>query len=176
MIVRHCLSTIQSISPQGGGLFSYTPHFCVVPEALYQEENQDLWLNFLEEHIDRNQVINADDIKEEKCVVLHEKESSGHEEHCVALLMRKSQSITELDKVCAMVVEKMLCIVLYKNGRLQLANVFSIESIEDILYYLLNVGEQFSKNIRFPIYIANGELLTDKTLSTYLELHHLPLE
>ncbi len=174
MVTTGRLSThIQSTDYSGGGLFSYTPHFCIVPEALYREEDQDLWLNFLEEHINREQVVCATYIEEDKCFVLHEKESEK-EEHCISYLMKKSHSLNSANKVLVMYIDTMMCLVIYQDNMLQLANVYHVTNIEDMLYYLLNVVEQLSTDRQIPIYITNPELATNTLLSTYLNMHYLP--
>ncbi len=169
-------SYVQSIDSIGDGLFSYTPHFCIVPEALYREEDNDLWLNFLEEHINREQIVCATYMEEDKCFVLHEKESDGKEEHCISFLMRKSHSLNSTSKVLVMHCGTVMCLVMYKDNTLQLANVYPIRNIEDVLYYLLNVCEQISADRQIPIYITNHELATNTLLSTYLNIHYLSLE
>ncbi|HCS87511.1 MAG TPA: hypothetical protein DIW30_03595 [Bacteroidales bacterium] len=175
MIANHCRSEIQSINLPGGGLFSYTPHFCLIPETLYREEDQDLWLNFLEEHISRNQVIGVCHIEEDHCFLLHEKESDKHEEHCLSVLMKKSHTLEQANKIVALVAEKTMCAVLYKNHILQLANMFAVDSTEDILYYLMNLCEQLFTECQVPIYIANQDLASDRKLTTYLNIHYLSL-
>lgn len=176
MIENHCQSKIQSINLSGGGLFSYTPHFCIVPETLYREDDQDLWLNFLEEHIDRNQIISVNHIEEDHCFLLHEKESDKNEEHCLSMLMKKSHTLEGANKIVALISEKTMCAVLYKDHVLQLANVFAVDNTEDILYYLINLCEQLSIERQVPIYMANQDLVSDKTLTTYLNIHYLSLD
>lgn len=175
MIENHCRSKIQSISLSGGGLFSYTPHFCLIPETLYREEDQDLWLNFLEEHIDRHQVIKATHIEEDHCFLLHEKESDKDEEHCLSVLMKTGHTLEPANKIVALITEETMCAVLYKNNALQLANVFAVDNTEDVLYYLMNMCEQLSEERQIPIYIANLDWVSNKTLTTYLNIHYLPL-
>lgn len=164
-------SATQSIGSIGGGLFSYTSHFCVVPEALYREEDQDLWLNFMEEHIDPKQEIAVLHIDDEHCYVLHEK--TGEEEHCVSWLMEQSRLLTEATKVVVAVFDEAIGVVAYKEGRMQLANVYAYKSAEDMLYYLLSISEEVLQDRQVPIYINDRAWASNKTLTDYLNIRPL---
>lgn len=169
-------SSIQSTCPTAGGLLSSSPYFCLVPETLYREEDKDLWLNFLHEHIPHDQQIQVDIIAENACVCLHQKETDQQEEHCIAHLLRLAQSIQETDKLLCIYTEGHLCTVLFLHGQLQLANVFEITADNDCLYYLLSIYQQY--NIpphTLPVHIAG---LTDhlrEVLTPYIDIHSLSL-
>lgn len=132
-----------------GGFFSTTPCFCLVPEALYREEDQDLWLNFLQENIDKEQHIIADRIEEAHCICLHQIQSRNdtptlpQKTHWIAWLIRKAYQGSESTELLFCHIQDRLLVVLVINGELQLGNVYDAPTQEDVLYYLLAICQQY---------------------------------
>lgn len=174
--VNNSSPSIQSTGPATGGLLSSTPRFCLVPEALYREEDQDLWLNFLQEHIPHDQHIQADRIAEAGCVCLHQTESETTEEHCIARLLRTAPSVAGTDKMLCLQNGGRLCATLFLHGCLQLANVYDTPTAPDCLFYLLDICRQYGINpLTLPVSLASPDEELRTMLTPYINLRPLSL-
>lgn len=168
-------SAYQSTDQQTGGLLSFTPRFCLVPEALYREEDQDLWLNFLHEHIPHDQNISTDPITEANCICLHQQETSGKEEHIIAHLIRVGlQTDNPANRLLCYQTAKQLCVVMFSHGKLQLANIYPTTTPTDTLYYILNIYQQYSIATDSALtYLHSSDNELHELLNTYINT--LPL-
>ncbi len=142
-----------------GGLFSLTPHFTLVPEQLYREEDNDLWLNFLREHIPHNQHITAEAIPLYGCVCLYEADEQNRQ-HAVCHLLELSEQIADVSFAMAYLTEQSMVWIAVKNKQLQHAMVYDIASSTDVLYYMLNALTQLDLQIGTPVYLY-GEYPAD---------------
>ncbi len=156
----------ESISKQlADGFFSTTAHFCLVPEALYQPENNDLWLNFGKETIAPTQTIVVEHITSQSCYLLWEKDTA--EKHIIAALLETKAQ----DAILAVLHEKQLVLVLILQGKLQLANIYPIESQADILYHLLNIYTQWQLNPNtLPTCLIGADEETTAFLNEYISV------
>ncbi len=154
----------ESISKQlADGFFSTTAHFCLVPEVLYQPENNDLWLNFSKETIAPTQEIAVEHITSQACYLLWEKDTA--EKHIIAALLATEAQ----DAILAVLHEKQLVLVLILQGKLQLANVYPVEAQADILYHLLNIYTQWQLNPNaLPTYLIGADEETTAFINDYV--------
>ncbi len=157
----------ESISKQlADGFFSTTAHFCLVPEALYQPENNDLWLNFGKQTIAPTQTIALQHIPAQACYLIWEKDTA--EKHIISALLETEAQ----DTIRALVHENQLAIVLLLQGKLHLANIYAVETPADILYHLLNIYTQWQLNPNLlPTYLIGTDTETTAFINDYIVVH-----
>ncbi len=178
------ISYKESISKQlADGLFSTTEHFCLVPAALYQEENSDLWLNFGKEKIANTQEVAIAYIASQDCYLLWEREAdtaattkhiieeilnietmviSGHEESGIRSLLQPNGVICVLQG-------KQMIVVLLLQGKLQIATMYRVDTQEDILYHLLNIYTQWQLDANtFPTCLIGANTSVETFINQYV--------
>ncbi len=165
------------------GFFSTTPRFCLVPEVLYEEENQDLWLNFGQEHVESSQQIISELISWQQCVCVHEttdadlidKETGQTQRHAVsALLQWLNEQCLQDALICAKKEEQIVLILLWQ-GKLQLATIRNVETSEDILYHIVNIFTKWDlPSTTFMVYTIGIDEAETLLLNEYLTLQKIP--
>ncbi len=145
------------------GCFSITEHFCLVPEALYQAENNDLWLNFGKERIANTQEIAVAHMAAQACYLLWEK--GQEEKHIIGALLE----IDCNDGVICALHDKQMAVIVLLHSKLQLANIYTVETKEDILYNLLNIYTQWQLNANtFSTYLIGANNDTIAFINEYI--------
>ncbi len=162
----------ESISKQfADGLFSTTEHFCLVPEALYQKDNRDLWLNFGKETIASSQEIQGTYIPSQCCYLLWEKDGKA-EKHIIEALLTTPTSLPAFpytDAVICAINEQQMIVVLILQNKLQLATMYRISTQEDILYHLLNIYTQWQLNANtLPTCLIGADASIETFLNQYI--------
>ncbi len=172
----------ESISKQlADGLLSTTEYFCLVPSALYQEENKDLWLHFAKETINTAQDIQVTYITTQDCYLLWAKEDTSiAQTHIIeALLNYKHWAIEKEDSnildyintaICILQENKMILVLLLK-GKLQIATMYHINTQEDILYHLLNIYTQWQLDANtLPTCMIGADAHTSAFINQYIAI------
>lgn len=162
---------IQESTCNAGGFPLLWSAFSLVPEALIEDENPDLWLNFLRERVPHDQVISSVTFEDEGVVCLFE--AKGAEEHVIPYLLTRAGAIDAPDKLLAIREGERLAIACYKAGKLQLSNIYEATTKEQALYWILKAHEELSFSKQTPVHIRCGEG-TRKLLSSHLEIQELP--
>ncbi len=178
------ISYKESISKQlADGLFSTTEHFCLVPAALYQEENRDLWMNLGKEKIASTQEIAVTYIESQDCYLLWEREQeTTATQHIIAGLLStdtvggrvhdgneiRSLLMQTNGVICVLQGQQMIVILLLQ-GKLQIATMYHIETQDDILYHLLNIYTQWQLDANtLPTCMIGAEAATEEFLNQYV--------
>ncbi len=164
------------------GLFSTTSRFCLVPSALYQEEDQDLWLNFGQEHVTPSQQIIAEEISWQQCICLHEttadnplNDTTGHnKQHAVtAFLHWLDEQCLREGLICAKR-NTQIVLILLVNGQLQLATLRNVETEEDILYHIMNIFTQWQlPSTTFMVYTTGLNEKERTLLDEYITIQNI---
>ncbi len=167
-VVKANTSYLKSISKQfADGLFSTAPHFCFVPEQLYEESNEDLWFNFAQQEIPTQQSIYTEFITSQNCYFLYEK----NQRHIVPALLENA-NYSEIE-TAMFYVEKadIIILILLLHGKLQIACSRKVETQEDKLYHVLNLLQQWQlmpKDI--TVYALGTTPETAQYLNQYVSL------
>lgn len=156
----------------------YTP-CTLVPEALYQEEDKDLWLNFSSQKVSLNQEIEEKTIENFGCVCIYE----GRGEHIISTILKSIDPQTCPDAVWLSYFPNIadqparLAMVVIKAGKLFLGNVFSTPKHDDVVYYVLNAYEHFNltqkKTTTYTIINMPDEI--KELLNQYVKTHDFSL-
>ncbi len=176
------ISYKESISKQlADGLFSTTEYFCLVPSALYQEENCDLWLNFGKEKIANTQEVAVAYIVSQDCYLLWEREQESiSQRHIIeAILNTEAMGIGITDNEITLLMqmsglicvlqEQQMIVVLLVQGKLQIATMYRIETQDDILYHLLNIYTLWQLDANtLPTCMIGAEATTEAFLNQYI--------
>lgn len=139
--------------------------FSLVPTALIEDENPDLWLNFLRDRVPHDQVISSTVLEECKVVCLFE--TKGVQEHVIPYLLTRACACEETDKVFAIREGDRLGVVCFSQNKLLLGNIYDASTKEQALYWILKIYEQLQLRSDVPIYIRCGES-TRKLLLAHL--------
>lgn len=173
--VNDIQEVVKSTGPDAGGFNFIWSVFSVVPEQLLNEENPDLWLNFLRERIPRDQQIAQDPIPEQRCVCLIEtRPTTEQRSHVIPFLIRACVRTGLADVVTAIRQGDKLAVAVLKDGHLQLANIYDSSTKEQTLYWLLSIYEQFHLPTGTPLYIQCG-VSTRKLMDAHLNTFDLLL-
>ena len=159
----------ESTCPAGGFPLLWTA-FSLVPTALIEDENPDLWLNFLRDRVPHDQVISSIVFEEHKVVCLYE--SKGKQEHAIPYLISRACAREEANKVFAIREGDRLGIVCFRENKLLLGNIFEASTKEQALYWILKIYEQLELDKSTPIYIRCGDG-TRKLLLAHLDAQQL---
>lgn len=160
----------QESTCHAGGFPLLWTAFSLVPTALIEDENPDLWLNFLREKVPHDQVISSMVFEDCKVVCLYE--ANDDQEHVIPYLLTHACAHEEADKVLAVREGDRLGIVCIKENQLQLGNIFEASTKEQALYWILKAYEQLGLKQDTPIYIRCGEG-TRKLLQAHLNTQSL---
>lgn len=152
--VAHSDMNQESTCHAGGFPLLWTA-FSLVPTALIEDENPDLWLNFLRERVPHDQVISSIVLEESKVVCLYE--SRGEQEHVIPYLLTHACGREETDKMLAIREGDRLAIVCFQGNQLQLGNIYEASTKEQALYWILKIYEQLELDKSAPIFIQCGE-------------------
>ncbi len=160
------ISYKESICKQlADGFFSTTEHFCLVPEQLYQEENKDLWLNFGQETITKQQEINTQYLPQHACYFLWENEQN--KPHIVPALLNAEFPTTS--HIISTLHQKQITIVLLLQGKIQVATTHPTQTKDDILYHLLNIYTQWKLDTNtLPTYLIGIDENTTAFINEYI--------
>ena len=153
-----------------GGVLLWTP-FTLVPDIMLDENNNDLWLNFLRKKLPREQHILQRHFSEQQCTCLYE-QKNNNENHIIPHLIVKAEGKGVATLVCAYRQTDKVAIVCLKEGRLQLANIYEAGTKEQMLYWVLNIYEQMNLSVKTPLYAHCGES-TRKLLYSHVETREL---
>lgn len=148
----------ESTCPQAGGFPLCYTAFSLVPAGLLEEENCDLWLNFMRERVPHDQHIGRYELTDDggKDIVCLYEERSGRS-HVIPYLLSQNTGKDGKEKVLAIREADHLAVIVYKGGNLQMANIFEAGTKEQTLYWLLKIYEQLQLDPHAPIYIRCGE-------------------
>ncbi len=148
------IEPVKPTSNQGGFDMLWTS-FTLVPDNLYDEEQEDLWLNFLKRQIPRDQEIGKEQITSQHCVCLFEKRKN-RDSHIIPYLIRLASDKLQ-STVCAIRQADKMAVAVIINSKLQLANIYEAGTKEQMLYWLLRIYEQLNIPKETPLYIQCGE-------------------
>ena len=164
------IQTSKPTSTEGGFAILWTP-FVLIPKQMADEENSDLWLNFLRRRIPRDQQQEVVECKAYSCICLYETRHAG-QQHIIPTLLNKSTE-KQLDTVvCAIRQNDKLAVVCIKEGKLQLANIYEAATKEQLLFWILNIYTQLQLPDTTPLYIQCGDG-TRKLLYSHLNTQEL---
>ncbi|MCQ2335434.1 MAG: DUF3822 family protein [Paludibacteraceae bacterium] len=168
-----------------------TSAFSLIPQHLYQEENADLWLNFLRPRIPRTQRIVAQSFPEFELVCVYEDGISRHKHVIPTLLtaasaasagtetnMSHTQDNMGAEKTTALYAlrqEDRLAVVCIIHGQLQLANIYEADTKEQALFWLLKIYDQFQLPHTTSLYIQCGDT-TFRLLNAHIPTFPLGLD
>ena len=141
--------------------------FSLVPEALIEDENPDLWLNFLRERVPHAQVISSVPFEPFHLVCLFE--SKQARQHVIPYILTRACERETSDGVFAIRETDRLALVCIQNGQLQLGNIYEASTKEQTLYWILKAYEVLHLSATTPITIQCGEG-TRKLLSAHLNV------
>lgn len=157
------------------GFSLFMTAFALVPQQLIDDENPDLWVNFLRPRVPRTQHIKAEAFPGNRLVCLYEAAASQEEnqQHALCYLLHEAQGHAEKDYVVAVRMDDRLAVVCFRDGQLQLGNIYDAGTKEQTLYWILKIYEVIGLDKTAPIYIRCGDG-TMRLLRTHLNAN--PIE
>lgn len=149
--------------------------FTLVPMALIEDENPDLWLNFLRERVPHDQSFCSIAFEEQHVVCLYEtkrkQDSNAFQNHVIPYLLTRACAI-DGNMVLAIREGDKLAIVAFKDEKLQIGNILEASTKEQALFWILKTYEQIQLPLETPIYIQCGEG-TRRLLQSHLNTQSL---
>ena len=163
---KDCLN--QESTCNAGGFHLLWNAFALVPQAFIEDENPDLWLNFLRERVPHDQVISAATFEELKLVCLYEEKNER--EHVIPYILSRAcaREITD-NAVWAIRENDKLAVVCFINGQLHLGNIYEATTKEQTLYWMLKIYEILQIPATVTLYLQCGEA-TRKLISSHLHV------
>jgi len=161
-----------------GGFSLLWTAFTLVPDMLLDDENVDLWLNFLRDRVPRDQHVAQVEIPAQRCACIYELSARSEAElHVIPFLIDRAEQLTAVSPtlLTAIRLQDKLAVACLQDGRLQLANIYDSSTKEQTLYWILSIYEQLHLDASIPIYIRCG-VSTRKLLFAHLETRELPCE
>ena len=158
-----------------------TPHFTFVPQKFYTDAHKDVYLDQQAPRSEQNVVL-ADGLKDLpfKNVHLIDKQllmtiqaifPQAHTFHFMSPLILGCQKIAEWrtgHQVFANVRDSHVHILFFDGKDLMFANSFGYKSAKDVLYFILNVYEQFKLNPENIPLSLSGSLTEDSDIFKYI--------
>lgn len=142
--------------------------FALVPQALIEDENPDLWLNFLRERVPHDQVISSTTFEELGLVCLYE--AKKEREHVIPYILSRACAHEMTDNaVCAIRDSDKLAVVCFINGQLHLGNIYEATTKEQTLYWILKIYEVLQIPASVTLYLQCGEA-TRKLITSHLHV------
>lgn len=135
----------------------FTPHFTLCPNSMYSQDNMRDILEFNVGEI-QQKIVLADDVNtdikliyaidEQLKSTLNQLFPSHHLQHSVTGLVKLMLTADDFQKeqLLISVHENYIEVVLKKNHQLILANQYEYSTANDVLYYVLNIIEQYQLN------------------------------
>lgn len=167
MATTQISETRKSTGTTGGFSFGMSA-FALVPEQLVDDENRDLWVNFLRDRIPHNQSIESEEFPDQHLLCLTE---NGKDlPHAIPYLLHEAErhlSDGESDFVLGIRQDDHLALLCYQHGALQLGNIYEAGTKEQTLYWILKLYEVQRMSMRAPLYIRCGDG-THRLLNTHL--------
>ena len=147
---------IQESTCRAGGFHLLWSAFALVPQALIEDENPDLWINFLREKIPHDQVISSTTFEELKLVCLYE--AKADREHVIPYILSRAcaREITD-NAVWALRDSDRLAVVCFMNGQLHLGNIYEATTKEQARYWILKIYEVLQIPATVTLYLQCGE-------------------
>lgn len=143
-------------------------NFALIPTALYRQEDEDLWVNFLQEHVHEGQQLVRHEISGLECMCVYEDNQQIGDEHIILNIIIRCQQIDALDKIVVWREDEHTAICLFKSGQLTLANIYQTAEAADVLYYLLKIYEQYTMSNQATHLYVHADETTCQLIDTYL--------
>lgn len=158
-------------------LFYHTPLYTLVPSEIWSDENPSLYLRYTLKTLPHDFVAFEPILKGRTKLVyipfvnlnnyFFEKFGSFHYYHALGPWIDYSaEVIGDETGVFANFTNTQLDLLVFKNGKLHLANSFEYHTAEDVNYYVLFVYEQLNLDTEVtPIYLSGAISITTPTYS-----------
>jgi len=122
--------------------------------ALIEDENPDLWLNFLRDRVPHDQAISSVAFEAYNAICLFEAKKPI--DHVIPYLLTRACENDE-DKMVALREGDKIALVGIKDGLLQIGNIFEASTKEQALYWVLRTYELIQLDPQAPLYLRCGE-------------------
>lgn len=167
-------------------LFYHTPLYTLVPSEIWSDKNPTLYLKYTLKTLPHDFVAHEAILKGKTKLVyipfinlnnyFFEKFGSFHYYHALGPWIDfSSEVIGEQTGVFANFTSTQLDLLVFKDGKLHLANSFEYQTAEDVSYYVLFVYEQLNLDTEVtPIYLSGAISITSPTYSAlYTYIRHI---
>ena len=156
-------------------------NYTVVPSQLFRPEDAPAYLLFQEPDLKKQTVLYSN-ISEKEMVMIYSIPSNLHQAvwqlfpkgeftSKLSYLINKNISINSYNNIYEFVHPKHFDAIVVRNGNIELVNTFAYQTIEDFIYYTLNIYDKLHLDInqfKLSVFATKNQTTLHKEIKKYI--------